>query len=61
MVRRFGRRCLRMASGYFLLVNRETQKRAGVALRRSVEIALEPDMEARPAELPDELEALLGG
>ena len=46
-------------NGYYLLVNRETQKTAGVACGDSVKIALEPDMEARPAELPDVLEALL--
>ncbi len=45
--------------GHFLLVNRETQKRARVALGASVEIVLEPDLEPRPAELPDVLEALL--
>lgn len=45
--------------GYFLLVNRETQKKAGVVLGDSVEMVLEPDMEPRPAELPDVLEALL--
>ena len=45
--------------GYFLLVNRETQKRARVAFGDSVEIALEPDLEPRPAELPDVLQALL--
>jgi hypothetical protein len=45
--------------GYFLLVNRETQKKARVALGNSVEIALEPDFEPRPAELPEVLEALL--
>ena len=46
-------------NGYFLLVNRETQKRARVAFGDSVEIALEPDLEPRPAELPDVLGALL--
>jgi hypothetical protein len=46
-------------NGYFLLVNRETQKRARVALGDAVEIALEPDLDPRPAELPDMLEALL--
>lgn len=46
-------------NGYFILVNRETQKRARVAFGDSVEIALEPDLEPRPAELPDMLEALL--
>ena len=45
--------------GYFLLVNRETQKRARVAFGDSVEIALEPDFEPRLAELPDVLEVLL--
>lgn len=46
-------------NGYYLLVNRDTQKRAGVACGNPVEIALEPDMEARPAELPELLEVLL--
>ena len=46
-------------NGYFLLVNRETQRKARVAFGDSVEIALEPDLEPRPAELPDVLEALL--
>jgi hypothetical protein len=46
-------------AGYFLLVNRETQKRANVRFGDSVEISLEPDLEPRPAELPDVLEALL--
>lgn len=45
--------------GYFLLVNRETQRKARVAFGDSVEIVLEPDLEPRPAELPDVLEALL--
>jgi predicted Fe-S protein YdhL (DUF1289 family) len=45
--------------GYFLLVNRETQKRARVAFGDRVEITLEPDLEPRPAELPDVLEVLL--
>lgn len=47
------------SNGYFLLVNRETQKKARVALGDSVEIVLEPDLEPRPPELPDVLEALL--
>jgi hypothetical protein len=46
-------------NGYFLLVTRETQKRARVAFGDSVEIMLQPDLEPRPAELPDVLEALL--
>jgi len=45
--------------GYFLLVNRETQKKARVTLGNSVEIALGPDLEPRPAELPEVLEVLL--
>ncbi|HEV2577436.1 MAG TPA: YdeI/OmpD-associated family protein [Acidobacteriaceae bacterium] len=45
--------------GYYLLVNRETQKQSGVACGDSVEVALEPDMEPRPAELPEVLEVLL--
>jgi len=49
------------ANGYFLLVNRETQKKAQVSLGDSVEITLEPDLEPRPAELPDVLAALLDG
>ena len=45
--------------GYFLLVNRETQRKARVASGDSVEVALGPDLEPRPAELPETLEALL--
>jgi hypothetical protein len=48
-------------NGYYLLVNRETQRTAGVACGDAVEVALEPDMEARPAELPESLEVLLEG
>jgi hypothetical protein len=46
-------------NGYYLLVNRETQKKAGVGCGDSVEIVLGPDMEPRPAELPEVLEVLL--
>jgi uncharacterized protein YdeI (YjbR/CyaY-like superfamily) len=46
-------------NGYYLLVNRETQRTAGVVCGDAIEIALEPDMEARPAELPEVLEVLL--
>jgi Domain of unknown function (DUF1905)/Bacteriocin-protection, YdeI or OmpD-Associated len=46
-------------NGYYLLVNRETQRKAGVECGDAIEVALEPDMEARPAELPEVLEALL--
>jgi hypothetical protein len=45
--------------GFYLLVNRKTQKMARVALGDSAEIALEPDMDPRPAELPELLEAML--
>lgn len=48
-------------NGYFLLVNRETQRRGRVTCGDKVEIELEPDMEPRPAELPEVLEALLDG
>ncbi len=44
---------------YFLLVNKAAQKGGGVALGDIAEYRLEPDMEARPAELPDELAVLL--
>jgi hypothetical protein len=47
------------AQGFYLLVNRETQRQAGITCGDAVEIALEPDLEPRPAELPDELAALL--
>ena len=46
-------------NGHYLLVNREVQKKAGVACGDSVEVLLQPDLEARPAELPEVLEALL--
>jgi uncharacterized protein YdeI (YjbR/CyaY-like superfamily) len=44
---------------FFLLVNKEMQKGAGVKLGGVAEFVLEPDMEAREAELPDELAVLL--
>jgi hypothetical protein len=47
------------AQGFYLLVNRETQRQAGITCGDAVEISLEPDLEPRPAELPDELAALL--
>ncbi len=45
--------------GFYVLVNRAMQ--AGACVRRGdkAAFALEPDLEARPAELPDELAALL--
>ena len=45
--------------GYFLLVNKAVQRGAGIALGDMAEFRLEPDMEAREAELPDELAVLL--
>lgn len=45
--------------GFYLLVNRDMQRAAGVALGDSAEFRLGPDLEPRPAELPDELAALL--
>ncbi len=45
--------------GYFLLVNKTVQAGAGVRLGDWAEFRLEPDMEARAAELPDELAVLL--
>ncbi len=45
--------------GYFLLVNRAMQRDAGVALGDEAAFVLRPDLEKRPAELPEELDALL--
>jgi uncharacterized protein YdeI (YjbR/CyaY-like superfamily) len=45
--------------GYFLLVNKTVQAGAGVRLGDWAEFRLEPDMEARAVELPDELAVLL--
>jgi uncharacterized protein YdeI (YjbR/CyaY-like superfamily) len=45
--------------GFRLLVNRAMPTGAGVSAGEAAEFALEPDMEARPAELPEELEAML--
>src|ERR1700761_1163082 len=44
---------------FMLLVNKAAQRGGGVSLGSTAEIRLEPDMEDRPAELPDELGALL--
>lgn len=44
---------------FVLLVNKAMQSGAGVALGDKAEFALEPDLEERAAELPDELAALL--
>ncbi len=44
---------------FFLLVNRTMQQGAQAALGTTADFTLEPDLEDRPAELPDELAALL--
>lgn len=46
-------------NGYYLLVNRETQRKGRAVCGDSVEVMLEPDMEPRPAELPEVLNVLL--
>ena len=45
--------------GYFLLINRAMQEGGGVGLGKAADFRLEPDLEAREAELPDELAVLL--
>jgi uncharacterized protein YdeI (YjbR/CyaY-like superfamily) len=45
--------------GFYLLINRTMQKAAGVHLGDTASFLLEPDFEARAAELPDELAVLL--
>ncbi len=45
--------------GYVLLVTRATQQAANVAVDSRVSIEIEPDLALRPAELPEELDALL--
>jgi hypothetical protein len=45
--------------GFYLLINATMQKGAGVRLGRAATFSLEPDLGARPAELPDELAAML--
>lgn len=45
--------------GYLLLVTRVTQQAAAVAVGSRVSIDIEPDLAPRPAELPEELDALL--
>ena len=45
--------------GFYLLVNKAMQVGAGVSLGSVAEFCLEPDLEAREAELPDELAVLL--
>jgi uncharacterized protein YdeI (YjbR/CyaY-like superfamily) len=45
--------------GFYLLVNRAMQAGGGVALGDTAEFHLEPDLDPREAELPDELAVLL--
>jgi uncharacterized protein YdeI (YjbR/CyaY-like superfamily) len=45
--------------GFYLLVNRAMQEGAGVKLGDAAEFQLEADLDAREAELPDELAVLL--
>jgi uncharacterized protein YdeI (YjbR/CyaY-like superfamily) len=45
--------------GFYLLVNRAMQSGAGVSQGEMAEFRLEPDLEPRTAELPDELAVLL--
>jgi uncharacterized protein YdeI (YjbR/CyaY-like superfamily) len=46
-------------TGFFLLVNREMQRGAGALPGDTADFRLWPDLEPRPAELPDELAPLL--
>lgn len=46
-------------SGHILLVNKQMQKGAKVAVGDLADIVLEPDLEERPASVPSELEKLL--
>jgi uncharacterized protein YdeI (YjbR/CyaY-like superfamily) len=45
--------------GFYLLVNRAMQAGAGVAIGDIAEFCLEPDLDPREAELPDQLAVLL--
>ena len=47
--------------GFYLLVNRALQRGAGVGVGDTAEFMLWPDLKARAAVLPDELEVLLEG
>src|SRR5579875_1579127 len=46
-------------AGYYLLVNLAMQKGGDAALGDEAAFTLEPDLEPRPAELPEQLELLL--
>ncbi len=48
-----------MPGRFVLLVNRAVQREAGLALGTTAELRLWPDLEERPAELPDALAVLL--
>ena len=45
--------------GFYLLVNRTMQKAAGAHLGDTADFRIEPDLDARAAELPDELAVLV--
>ena len=47
------------SGGFYLLVNRQMQRGAGVSVGETAEFRLRPDLEARPAELPEEMGAML--
>ncbi len=44
---------------FYLLVNRDMQRGSGAGMGAEAEFRLRPDLEERPAELPEELDALL--
>lgn len=48
-----------VSGGHCLLVNKKMQAGGGVKLGAKAQFVLEPDMEDRPAELPEELDMLL--
>jgi uncharacterized protein YdeI (YjbR/CyaY-like superfamily) len=48
-----------LRGGFYLLVNRAMQKASGANLGDTAEFRLEPDLDDRAAELPDELAVLL--
>ena len=45
--------------GFYLLISRSMQKASGARAGDTADFRLEPDLESRPAELPDELAILL--
>jgi len=49
----------RQRAGHFLLVNKKMQEAAGAGVGGMVEFAVQPDLEPREAELPDQLAVLL--